>query len=83
MDANATALLHKNAVPTTDDSSKYTWFQVSSFIRLSRCCLTGVYGTLGVSPGVGLTFFLFRGGGVEGFFILWFSVLGQILQLRI
>lgn len=27
MDANATALLHKNGVPTTDDSSKYTWFQ--------------------------------------------------------
>ncbi|KAJ8451276.1 hypothetical protein Cgig2_014048 [Carnegiea gigantea] len=27
MDANATALLHKNGVPTTDDSSKYNWFQ--------------------------------------------------------
>lgn len=26
MDANATALLHKNGVPTTDDSSKYNWF---------------------------------------------------------
>ncbi|KMT06835.1 hypothetical protein BVRB_7g159900 [Beta vulgaris subsp. vulgaris] len=27
MDANATASLHDNGVPTTDDSSKYVWFQ--------------------------------------------------------
>ncbi|XP_074279845.1 alanine--tRNA ligase-like isoform X1 [Silene latifolia] len=27
MDANATASLHKNGVPSTDDSSKYVWFQ--------------------------------------------------------
>ncbi|KAK9683990.1 hypothetical protein RND81_10G179400 [Saponaria officinalis] len=27
MDANATASLHKNGVPTTDDSSKYVWYQ--------------------------------------------------------
>ncbi|KAH9603555.1 hypothetical protein KSS87_001690 [Heliosperma pusillum] len=27
MDANATASLHNNGVPTTDDSSKYVWFQ--------------------------------------------------------
>ncbi|KNA09794.1 hypothetical protein SOVF_150310 [Spinacia oleracea] len=27
MDANATASLHNNKVPTTDDSSKYVWFK--------------------------------------------------------
>lgn len=29
MDADATAALHKRGIPATDDSYKFTWFQVS------------------------------------------------------
>ena len=34
MDADATSALHKRGVAPTDDSFKFTWFQVNLFAEL-------------------------------------------------